>query len=112
MRPSGPTGKKPTKRSVASYSLERKEKATSDNNKAQCHGKDSALPGQDDPPVAEEAVLPWEHFPFPPQSLYFLLGVVLDGRGRHRQRPRVYLLVLAVLHRVTLTVNGNDEVRV
>lgn len=87
--------------------LESKEKATSDNNKAQCQRKDAALPGQDDMSVAEKPVLPREHFPFSPRSLRFLFGVVLCRRGRHRERPRIDLLVLAVLH----PVNNIDTAR-
>ena len=78
--------------------LECKEKATSDNNKAQCQRKDTALSGQDDPSIAEKPVLPRENLPFPLRMLRFLLGAALRRRGRHRQRPRVDLLVLAVLH--------------
>lgn len=103
---SGLPGRKHTK-GLSSYSLECKEKATRDNNKAQCQRKDTALSGQDDPSIAEKPVLPWEHFPFPPRPLHFLLGVVLCGGGRHRQCPRVDLLVLAVLHHV----NSIDTVR-
>lgn len=98
----GSLGKnKNTQKDISDYSLKCKEKATSDNNKAQCQRKDTALSGQDDPSIAEEPVLPREHFPFPPRPLRSLLGVlVLRGAGRHRQRPRVDLLVLAVLHHV------------
>lgn len=96
------------KKDISGYSLECKEKATCDNNKAQCQRKDTALSGQDDSSIAEKPVLPWEHFPFPPRPLHSLSGVVLCGRGRHRQRPRVDLLVLAVLHHVNSidTVQG------
>lgn len=93
---SGPTGNKQHR---LYYSLECKEKATCDNNKAQCQRKDAALPRHDDPSVAEEPVLPREHFPLLPRPLRAPLSVlVLRGRRRNRQRPRVDLLVLAVLH--------------
>lgn len=101
------TGNKHTKNDISSYSLECKEKATRDNNKAQCQRKDTALSGQDDSSIAEKPVLPGEHFPFPPRPLRTLPGVVLCGRGWHRQRPWVDLLVLAVLHHV----NSADTLR-
>lgn len=82
------------------YSLECKEKATCDNNKDQSHREDTALSGHDESPITEKSVFPREHFPFPPRTLRSLPDVVLRGRRRHRQRPRVNLLVLAVLHGV------------
>lgn len=85
---------------ILGYSLECKEKATCGNNKAQCQRKDTVLSGQNDSSIAEKPVPPGEHFPFPPRPLPSLPGVVLRGRGRHRQRPRVNLLVLAILHHV------------
>lgn len=101
------TGSKHTKNDISSYSLECKEKATCDNNKAQCQRKDTALSGKDDSSIAEKPVLAGEHFPFSPRPLRTLPGVVLCGRGRHRQRPWVDLLVLAVLHHV----NSADTLR-
>lgn len=81
------------------YLLECKEKATSDNNKAQCQRKDTALSGQHDASIAKEPIFSRENFPFPPYRLRFLLGLVLRRWRCHGQRPRVDLLVFAVPHR-------------
>lgn len=82
------------------YSLECKEKATCDNNKNQSHGEDTTLSGQDESSITEKPVFAGEHFPFFPRPLRCLPNVVLRGRRRHWQRPRIDLLVLAVLHGV------------
>lgn len=83
------------------YSLECKEKATCDNNKDQSHREDTTLSGHDESSVTEKPVFAGEHFPFSPRPLRCLPDVVLRGRRRHWQRPRIDLLVLAVLHGVT-----------
>lgn len=54
--------------------------------------------GQNYASVAEKAVLSREHFPFPPRPLCFSVGVALGRQRRHRQSPRVDLLVLTALH--------------
>lgn len=94
---------------LSRFLLECKEKATSDNNKAQGQRKDTALSGQDDPSIAEKPVLSREHLPFSPRTQRFLLGVVLRRRGQHRQRPRVDLLVLTVLHQVNRRPSGGRK---
>lgn len=91
------------KNKLENDSLECKEKATGDDNKAEGEREDAALPRHDDPSVAEEAVPAGEHFPLPPRPPPPLAAVDLRGRGRQRQRPRVDLLVLAVLHRCKTT---------
>lgn len=54
--------------------IECKEKATGDNNKAQCERKDTTLSGQDEPSIAVESILPRENLPLPPGSVLLLLG--------------------------------------
>lgn len=79
-------------------SLECKEKATRDDNEGQGHREDTALPGQDESPITEKPVFPRERFPLPPRPPRPLPGAAPRGRGRHGQRPRVDLPVLAALH--------------
>lgn len=89
--------------------LKYEEQAARDEDEAQGEGQDPALAGHDDPPIAVEAILPGENFPLSPRSpppplLSLLLADVMRrSRRRRRQRPRVDLLILAVLHGV-LTV--------